>query len=172
MITEHFWHGIENIDLENKWFQQDSTACHISIATLRDLPEKFRGRIISHWIICMVFCRAARQPLRTFVYINIPQARTEITPKTHRNNHRKLLPWWPFDKHHIWWTILNLYYIKQQYKKKCFIKSLKQPNEKHFYMTIVTSVFVRFRLLIKKKPCNWYFGLPIKNLREKKLTEL
>lgn len=49
MITNYFWHELEDIAVENKWFQQDGATCHTAGATLAVLSEKFPGRIISRF---------------------------------------------------------------------------------------------------------------------------
>ena len=47
MITDFFWHELENMDLVNMWFQQDGATCHTANATLNLLHEKFPNRVIS-----------------------------------------------------------------------------------------------------------------------------
>lgn len=49
MITDYFWHEIEDIDVENMWFQQDGATCHTAGATLDVLRQRFPGRIISRF---------------------------------------------------------------------------------------------------------------------------
>lgn len=47
MITDFFWHELDDFDLEDMWFQQDGATCHTSRDTINLLREKFNDRVIS-----------------------------------------------------------------------------------------------------------------------------
>ena len=47
MITDFLWPEIEDMDLDDMWFQQDGTTCHTAIETMALLREKFYGHVIS-----------------------------------------------------------------------------------------------------------------------------
>lgn len=47
MITNFFWPEIENMDLDNMWFQQDDATCHTAHATMDVLHEQFPDMVIS-----------------------------------------------------------------------------------------------------------------------------
>ncbi|EFN63948.1 hypothetical protein EAG_14216, partial [Camponotus floridanus] len=49
MITNFFWPEIEDMDLENMWFQQDGATSHTTRPILALLQEKFPGRVISRF---------------------------------------------------------------------------------------------------------------------------
>ncbi|CAH2099714.1 unnamed protein product [Euphydryas editha] len=50
MITEFFfWREIEDMDVENMWFQQDGATSHTTRPVLALLREKFPGRVISRF---------------------------------------------------------------------------------------------------------------------------
>lgn len=47
MITDFLWPEIEDMDLDDMWFQQDGATCHTANETMALLREKFNGRVIS-----------------------------------------------------------------------------------------------------------------------------
>ncbi len=47
MITDFLWPELDDMDVDNMWFQQDGATFHTTIATMALLHEKFPGRIIS-----------------------------------------------------------------------------------------------------------------------------
>ncbi|CAK9801727.1 Transposable element Tc3 transposase [Anthophora quadrimaculata] len=47
MITDFLWPQLDDLDLDDMWFQQDGATCHTSGVTLELLQEKFPGRVIS-----------------------------------------------------------------------------------------------------------------------------
>lgn len=47
MITNYFWHHLDNFNLNAMWFQQDGATCHTACQTIDLLREKFDGRVIS-----------------------------------------------------------------------------------------------------------------------------
>ena len=47
MITNFLWPEIEDMDLDDMWFQQDDATCHTDNETMALLRKKFNGRIIS-----------------------------------------------------------------------------------------------------------------------------
>ena len=47
MITEYFWPELEDIDLDDMWFQQDGDANHTAHDTIDLLKSKFDERVIS-----------------------------------------------------------------------------------------------------------------------------
>lgn len=47
MITNFFWHEIDNMDVEDMWFQQDGATSHTARATMDLLHERFGGMVIS-----------------------------------------------------------------------------------------------------------------------------
>lgn len=47
MITDFLWPIIDQMDVEDIWFQQDGAPCHTSNATIDLLREKFGERVIS-----------------------------------------------------------------------------------------------------------------------------
>jgi len=47
MITEFLRPQLDSMDIEDTWFQQDSTTCHTARETTELLQEKFPGRVIS-----------------------------------------------------------------------------------------------------------------------------
>ncbi|EZA61679.1 hypothetical protein X777_10511, partial [Ooceraea biroi] len=47
MIQTFFWHQLNDLDLENMWFQQDEATCHTADETIALLQEKFSERVIS-----------------------------------------------------------------------------------------------------------------------------
>lgn len=54
MLTNFLWPLLDDLDLEQLWFQQDGATCHTSRETIDLLRTKFRNRIISrfgdiHW---------------------------------------------------------------------------------------------------------------------------
>lgn len=48
MITDYFWHKIEDIDKDDMWFQFDGATFHFPRVTFDVLYEIFRRHIISH----------------------------------------------------------------------------------------------------------------------------
>ena len=49
MITEFFLPQLDELELENMWFQQDGAATHTVRATTDILREAFPGRLISRF---------------------------------------------------------------------------------------------------------------------------
>lgn len=49
MINEFLVPELDNIDLENIWFQQDGATCHTATETIDLLKTKFPGRVISRF---------------------------------------------------------------------------------------------------------------------------
>lgn len=47
MLLEFLWPELDNIDIEEMWFQQDGATCHTANATLNLLKDKFGDWIIS-----------------------------------------------------------------------------------------------------------------------------
>ncbi|XP_060863533.1 uncharacterized protein LOC132940126 [Metopolophium dirhodum] len=47
MLTNFLWPFLQNIDMQNLWFQQDGATCHNSRETIEIVKEKFPGRLIS-----------------------------------------------------------------------------------------------------------------------------
>ena len=47
MITNFLWHEIDDMDVEDIWFQQDGATCHTANETMQLLQTKFNGRVIS-----------------------------------------------------------------------------------------------------------------------------
>ena len=47
MINEFLWPELEDMDVDDVYFQQNSTTCHTSSETIGLLREKFPGRVIS-----------------------------------------------------------------------------------------------------------------------------
>jgi hypothetical protein len=47
MLTSFLWPFLQNIDMQNLWFQQDGATCHNSRETINIIKEKFPGRLIS-----------------------------------------------------------------------------------------------------------------------------
>ncbi|XP_053949535.1 uncharacterized protein LOC128857797 [Anastrepha ludens] len=47
MITNFLWPELEDMDVDDMWFQQDGATCHTANETMALLREKFDGRIIS-----------------------------------------------------------------------------------------------------------------------------
>ena len=47
MITTFLWPKLEDIDIDDMWFQQDGATCHTADATVTLLHEKFPDRVIS-----------------------------------------------------------------------------------------------------------------------------
>lgn len=47
MLTSFLWPYLEDIDLDDVWFQQDGAPCHTAGLTIAEVREKFDGRIIS-----------------------------------------------------------------------------------------------------------------------------
>ena len=47
MITDFLWNELEDIDIENMWFQQDGAPYHTATETLDLLKDKFGNRRIS-----------------------------------------------------------------------------------------------------------------------------
>lgn len=47
MITNFLWPKLEEVDLDNIWFQQDGATCHTATASIELLREKFGDSIIS-----------------------------------------------------------------------------------------------------------------------------
>ena len=48
MITDFFLPAIEEYDLDNMCFQEDSATCHATLANVALLPETFPALVISH----------------------------------------------------------------------------------------------------------------------------
>ena len=46
-VTNFLWPQLEEVDLDNIWFQQDGATCHTARATTELLREKFGDSIIS-----------------------------------------------------------------------------------------------------------------------------
>lgn len=49
MIADFFWPEINDMDLEEMWFQQDGATSHTTRPVLALLQEKFEGRVISRF---------------------------------------------------------------------------------------------------------------------------
>jgi len=49
MLTNYFWHQLDNIGIEDMWFQQDGATCHTARETMQLLHTKFPGRVISRF---------------------------------------------------------------------------------------------------------------------------
>ena len=49
MITEYFWPQLDDIDLEDMWFQQDGATSHTANVTINLLETKFEEREITKW---------------------------------------------------------------------------------------------------------------------------
>lgn len=47
MLTEYFWEELDDLDLDNMWFQQDGATCHTAGQTIDLLKTKFNERVIS-----------------------------------------------------------------------------------------------------------------------------
>lgn len=47
MITEYFWPELDDMDLDNMWFQQDGATSHTANVTIDLLKTKFGERVIS-----------------------------------------------------------------------------------------------------------------------------
>lgn len=47
MLTILLWPFLQNIDIQNLWFQQDGATSHASRETIDNMTEKFSGRLIS-----------------------------------------------------------------------------------------------------------------------------
>lgn len=47
MITDFLWPEIEDMDLDDMWFQQDGATCHTANETITLLRDKFNDRVIS-----------------------------------------------------------------------------------------------------------------------------
>ena len=47
MITEYFWPQLDDMDLEDMWFQQDGATSHKANVTINLLETKFGERVIS-----------------------------------------------------------------------------------------------------------------------------
>ena len=47
MINEFLWPGLEDMDMDDVYSQQDGATCHTSGETIGLLREKFPGRVIS-----------------------------------------------------------------------------------------------------------------------------
>ena len=47
MINEFLWPELEDMDVDDVYFQQDSATCHTSGETIGLLREKFPGQVIS-----------------------------------------------------------------------------------------------------------------------------
>jgi len=47
MLNEFLWPKLNNIDLDDIWFQQDGATLHFANDTINLLREKFSGRVIS-----------------------------------------------------------------------------------------------------------------------------
>ena len=54
MITDFLWQELEDIDLDELWFQQDGATCHTAARSINLLRTRFNNRVISrfgdvHW---------------------------------------------------------------------------------------------------------------------------
>ena len=47
MIRDYFWPQLDDMDLDNMWFQQDGATCHTAHVTIDLLKSKFDERVIS-----------------------------------------------------------------------------------------------------------------------------
>ena len=47
MINEFLWPELEDMDMDDVYFQEEGSMCHTSGETIGLLPEKFPGRVIS-----------------------------------------------------------------------------------------------------------------------------
>jgi len=47
MITNFLWPELEDMDVDDMWFQQDGATCHTANETMALLRNKFNGRVIS-----------------------------------------------------------------------------------------------------------------------------
>jgi hypothetical protein len=47
MITDFLWPELDDMDVDNLWFQQDGATCHTADETMNLLNTRFAGRIIS-----------------------------------------------------------------------------------------------------------------------------
>lgn len=47
MITNFLWPELEDMNVDDMWFQQDGATCHTANETMALLREKFNGRVIS-----------------------------------------------------------------------------------------------------------------------------
>ena len=47
MITEYFWPQLDDMDLEDMWFQQDGATSHTANVTINLLETNFGERVIS-----------------------------------------------------------------------------------------------------------------------------
>ena len=47
MINKYLWPELEDMDVDNVYFQKDGATCHTSRETISFLHEKFPGRVIS-----------------------------------------------------------------------------------------------------------------------------
>jgi len=48
MISNFLWPNMDDIDIDNMWFQQDGATCHIPHAMMDILHERFKDMVISH----------------------------------------------------------------------------------------------------------------------------
>ncbi|XP_018359883.1 PREDICTED: uncharacterized protein LOC108759083 [Trachymyrmex cornetzi] len=49
MITEFFLPKLDDIDVDDMWFQQDGATCHTARETIQLLHETFPGRVLSRF---------------------------------------------------------------------------------------------------------------------------
>src|SRR6476661_2142954 len=47
MISNFLWPELEDMDVDDMWFQQDGATCHTANETMALLRDKFNGRVIS-----------------------------------------------------------------------------------------------------------------------------
>ena len=47
MISDFFWSKFNDMDVDDMWFQQDSSTCHTVDAMMNFLHERFQGMVIS-----------------------------------------------------------------------------------------------------------------------------
>lgn len=47
MITDFFWPTLNDMDVDDMWFQRDGATCHTADATMNILHERFEGIVIS-----------------------------------------------------------------------------------------------------------------------------
>ena len=55
IINEFLWPKLEDMDVNDVYFQQDSASCHTNGETIGLLREKFPGRVISQTAITIGF---------------------------------------------------------------------------------------------------------------------
>lgn len=65
MITDFFWLKLNDMDVDDMWFQHDGATCHTVDVTIDVLHEQFKGMVISRK-----------------GHVNWPQRSCDLTPPT------------------------------------------------------------------------------------------